>query len=471
MILAKPSNIISLIVSSVLFAGCSAPSAIHENTQNFTAPEKWLSAMSEQQTPIVNNWVNSFQDETLLTLIEQALNNNQEYKSNYYSLLLAEQQVTIAGATLLPELSLTAEQSRRKTTSNTTQSYNNTADISLQLSYEIDLWGKLSAQQRQANLQYAAAKAQLEQQRLTLITEVASTWFSLAEANQLLSLYQERAKNLSDNLDMMERSYRLGLNQALDVYLAKNDVSSQLARVADQQQQVRQIQRQLFLLLGSPEQPIGFNTQELPVLNENIAVGTPSEILARRPDLKSSWYDLLAADAGLAIAHKQRFPSIQLRANIGDSADDIGNLLSGDPLAWSLIGSLTAPIFNAGKLAAQEEISRITVKQKEQQYLQSLHASFVEVENALSNRQALQERYSQFNQSLENTLAAQKLAFDQYMKGLVTYSTVLEAQRRAFDTQTQLIQLTNQILQNKITLHAALGGNTSELANGLWSDE
>ncbi|WP_303478675.1 efflux transporter outer membrane subunit [Thalassotalea sp. 1_MG-2023] len=458
-------------MSSIIIAGCSAPSAIRESTHNFIAPEKWQSAISKQQSPIVNNWVDTLQDKNLSALIEQALNNNQQYKSSYYSLILAEQQVTIAGASLLPELNLSAEQSRRKAVGDQVQSYDNNADISLQLSYEVDLWGKLSAQQRQANLQYASAKAQLEQQRLTLITEVASTWFTLAEANQLLSLYQERAKNLTDNLEMMERSYRLGLNQALDVYLAKNDVSSQLARVAQQQQQVLEIQRQLFLLLGAPEQSVVYNTRDLPILNENIAVGTPSDLLTRRPDLKSSWYDLLAANAGLAIAHKQRFPSIQLRANIGDSAEEIGSLLSGEPLAWSLIGSLTAPIFNAGKLAAQEEVSRLTVKQKEQQYLQSLHASFVEVENALSNRQALQERYTQFNQSLENTLAARKLAFDQYMKGLVTYSTVLEAQRRAFDTQTQLIQLTNQIIQNKITLHAALGGNTSELANGLWSAE
>ncbi|WP_286235773.1 efflux transporter outer membrane subunit [Thalassotalea sediminis] len=463
--LASSRRLFSTLACSVIAVGCSVPSAINKTTSEFKAPSNWQTLVTKQQMPIVNNWVSSLQEQALYPLIERALHHNQQYQSNYYALMLAEQQVTISGATLLPELSVSAEQSRRKSVTSTNETISNSADINLQLSYEIDLWGKLSEQQRLANLQYASAKAQFEQQRLALITDLTRTWFNLAEAKKLLTLYKERAQNLSDNLEMMQRSYRLGLNKALDVYLAQNDVSNELARVAQQRHQVKEIERQLHLLIGAPESKEQFNAINLPILIDDVTVGTPSQMLAQRADIKSSWYDLLAADANLAIAHKARFPRLTLRANVGDNADELSNLLTGNPLAWSLIGGITAPIFNAGRLAAEEEKTRLTVKQKEQLYLQKLHQSLTDVESALSERVSLQESYGQYNKSLENALAAQKLAFEQYIKGLVTYSTVLEAQRRAFGTQTQLIQLTNQLIQNKITLHAAIGGNTNEVAD------
>lgn len=116
-------------------------------------------------------------------------------------------------------------------------------------------------------------------------------------------------------------------------------------------------------------------------------------------------------------------------------------------------------MFDGGRLASLEEQARLAVQQQEQYYLNDLYQAFADVENYIANSKALKERYQHLTLAGQNALTAEKLSFDQYMRGLVSYTTVLESQRRAFDAQNSLIQLTNQMLQNRISLFVSLGGS------------
>lgn len=457
---AKPT-IVSLLIASVL--GCSSNNGINTQLVDVKTPELWQSSGVKNSEPIIENWFLAFNDNKLNRLIENALLNNHDHKANQVAVQVAEQQVVISGANLLPELSLSTTQSRRKSVSEAGEQIANNADISAKLSFEVDVWGKLSDEQRRANLAFASAKHKLKHQELNLVASVSRTWFDLVAANQLLTLYQQRAYNQQRNLDIIQSSYRLGLNQALDVYLTQNNVNSEQARVIEQQHQVQKLQRQIELLIGQyPEGGLAA-PNSLPIIDTEIAVSEPAQLLTQRYDIASSWYDLLASDAALAVAHKNRFPSFNLTASTGDNADKLNNLLSGNALGWSLLGSITAPLFNGGRLKAAEQQAELTLRQKEQRYLEQVYQAFADVENALGNRQALKQRYIHFQHAKENAEAAEKLAFDQYMKGLVSYTSVLESQRRAFDAQTQLIQLTNQLLQNRINLYVSLGGSNTPL--------
>jgi outer membrane protein TolC len=168
--------------------------------------------------------------------------------------------------------------------------------------------------------------------------------------------------------------------------------------------------------------------------------------------------ELLAADAARAIAHKESFPALTMSARLGDSASSMSELLSGS-LAWSLTGCLTQPLFNAGRLKAAEAQAQARVDAFEQQYLGLVFSAFAEVETALSRASALQQQYGQYLQAERNALLAEELAFAQYRKGLVEYSTVLVAQRLSLDAQTAVIDLRADLLTNRVTLHRALGGD------------
>ena len=460
----KPSYALFITILPFVFftQSCSNTSAISEESRNIALPEQWQTNTSNvhisSKTPHFDQWVTEFEDNKLVSAIKVALENNNDLQSQAITVALAKERLVVSNASDFPELSLSANNTRRKTLTQNTETYQTTANLRLNLSYEVDIWGQLSDKQQQQQLAYASAKSQYEHQKLTLVTNVIKRWYSLIEAKKLLSLYQERAKNLNKNLEMIKSSYRLGLGEALDVYLTKNSVNRELERVVEQKQKVKEAARSLELLLGDYPKGIFDVESSFPKMNIDFHIEKPAELLTRRNDIASSWFELLALDAGLAVAHKQRFPKLSLSGTYGDADSKLGDLFNGNPLTWSLIGNLTTPIFNGGALASLEEQARLEVVKKEQQYLSQVFSAFEQVENLMSNRESLIERLNYSKQAQVNALEAQKLSFNQYMRGLVTYTTVLESERRAFDAQTTLIQLTNQLLQNRADSYLALGG-------------
>ena len=181
----------------------------------------------------------------------------------------------------------------------------------------------------------------------------------------------------------------------------------------------------------------------------------------RRSDLQEAWLNLLAADATLAAAHKDRFPSLSLVGSYGATTIAISDLLDGDGTVWSLGAGLAQPLFNAGRLEAVEEQALARVQIAEQQYLELVYSAFASVENAISRSVSLNQRYESFLEAEKNSSAALNLALQQYQRGLISYTTVLESQRQAFDAEATVVELKNQLLQNRIGLYQALGGEFS----------
>jgi len=466
----KLSHIVLSCCIAYTLSGCTAPTAISESAKTIILPDKWQSSSTFVELPEIaaqemkqtSNWLANFNDPVLNSLVANALKNNHGIQSNLMSLKIAKERVTVSQATDFPELTLNLNNSRRKLVNGQVTSFQTTADVSLQLSYEIDIWGKLSDEQRKTSLLLAAAALNFQQAQLSLVAKVSSAWFELIEAKQLLNLYKNRAENLSSNLATIQSSYRLGLSDALDVYLTQNNVSGELARVNAQKLIVITKTRVLELLLGQYPTGLLESSMSLPLLDHNVELGLPTQLLTRRPDLSAAWYNLLAVDAELAIAHKARFPRFSLSSSLSDNSNELSDLLSGNTLAWSLLGNVTSPLFNSGKLASMEEQARLSVVKQEHDYLTLVYQSFAQVQNNIDSGKALIQRNMHIKSAEQNALIAEKLAFNQYLRGLVSYTTVLEAQRRAFDAQTNVIQLTNLLLQNRIDLYLSLGGSATE---------
>ena len=428
-------------------------------TQNPSPPpETWQ--MSTASQPISDNWLAVFGSEEAEKFATLALENNFNLKQQAFQVQIQEQRLIGAGGNLWPQLDFNVSQNRSENLS--AGGTVNTASASLDLTYELDIWGKLSANQKQENLNLMSAKANYQRAEQELVSSVVIAWIEVIEADLLLKFFNQRVSNARQNLDIIDSGYRLGLNSALDIYLARNDLNTELSRVSEQEAIHIATLRRLENLIG--EYPRGdlFLEKILPNLNTDIPLGLPSELITRRPDLLSAWYRLLANDAGVAFAHKARFPSINVSANLNRGNETIGDLLSGTDTFLSLIGRITAPIFKGGQLEAEEKIARLTLKQSEQAYLETLNRAFTEVENAITQEQSLNIQYERILEAQENAIIAADLSFDQYQKGLVNYATVLEAQRRAFDAQTSAIQTKTQLYTNRIKLHVALGGSFSD---------
>jgi NodT family efflux transporter outer membrane factor (OMF) lipoprotein len=446
------------LFSSLLLLACSSFSEIDEKLKDLPLPQNWHD--SKQVTTVEYNWLSEFDDDQVHQLVEKALTANHQFAMQAFSLKIAEQQLIVSGSELWPELDLAFSSSRSK--SNETDSYTNSNSINLNLIYEVDILGKLSDVDRASNFDYLAQKSSFDQYKQQLVADVITTWFDVIEADKLLTLYRSKAENSKQNLAIIESGYRSGLIDSLDVYLTRNSLNSELSVVSEQETVKVKLIRALERLIGEYPKGTLFVDADLPVLTDNIPVGLPSELISRKPELKASWYQLLSQDAGLAYAHKQRFPSIILSGSLSDAKDNVGDLLSTSSLAWSLLGSVSAPIFNAGRLKANEEKARFELKQGEQLYLDTLYSAFSDVENAITTEKSLKQRYETMLAAQENAKIAAILSFEQYQSGLVSYTTVLDAQNSSYEAQATLIKIKSQLLANRINLHLALGGNFSK---------
>ncbi len=461
MLFQKKSYLSFILASSFIVAGCTTNSAIEIEIDSLPTPENWSekNVLTEKVNSENNGqWLLKLMTPELQRNIELALIHNRSLKQQRFTVEIAEQSVIASGATLWPSLDLNLSTSKSDYGVSTTSN-----DLSLSLKYELDIWGKLSASERQINLNYAALLAQYEQQKRELISDVILGWYQVIEQNQQLTLAKESLKSIEQNLAIIEAGYNSGLNTSLDVYLARNDVASERSTVATEKTRLQSNIRELELLLGQyPSAALQTNASDIPELSQAVAVGIPSEVVANNPELQYMWNLLLAEDAGLAYAHKQRFPSLSLTANTGTSSTELSDLLSSD-LGWSLVGNLTAPIFNAGRLAANEESARLSTKQAEEAYLETLYTAFSTIENSLTETENLKLSYQANIDAAKNALLAEEVSFEQYLKGLVSYTTVLDAQTRAFTAQSSVIQLKYEMLNTRLQLFTALGGDFSSI--------
>ncbi len=407
-------------------------------------------------------WLTQFQLAELDALVDTALSNNFQLQQSRARVREAVYGVTVAGAPLWPSLSASANGSRRRTVADalfstaTTDSYT----LSANLDWQLDLWGELRASQRAAQLGFATELASYVDAEQALAAEVATRYFAAVEAAQLETLLVDRLASLQASLDIVESGYRSGLNSALDVYLAQNSVAQEEGNLAAQKQTALEARAALELLLADyPAGSIAI-AGELPTLNSAVPVELPANLLSRRPDLQASWLNVLAANARLAVAHRQRFPSLTLSASLSDNEASFNNnkLLNGGPLGWSLAGAIAQPLFQGGRLLAAQQQAQQRLEQTEALYLDAVFAAFAQVENGISQDQALKARMDAADKASRNADAALALAFEQYQAGLVSFTTVLESQRRAFDAQTSQVRLAAAALQNRIALNRALGG-------------
>ena len=451
--MTRAALILGVACAGAVLGGCV--SAVSETAKTPDLPTEFhrLSAPSK---PVVVD-LGAFDAPFLEPLINQAVAANRALKQQLERLESARRGLTISRAGWLPSLSLSAgaERSRGAFANAIDEGF----DAALSTSLDIDVWGRTAKEHRQAFLRYEIERARFDDEQRRLVAEVIDTAFALVTANDLLALFEQRLTNLSESLDVIEQGYRSGLNEALDVYLAQTTVAQERANVATQRQVVLNAQSALELLLadypgGSIELP-----STLPLIDWPVTTGVPSEVLARRADLQLAWAELLAADAALAIAHRNRFPRLDLTGVVRDRQTEFGDLAAGSDFAWNASGGLVLPLFQGGRLQAIEHQARDRVQELEARYLDLVDRAMGEVENGISADVSLRDRYSAFLEVERNAEAALGIASNQYERGLVPYTTVLESQRRAFDAQTTVIQLRRQLLANRVDLIYALGSD------------
>ena len=458
----RHATTIAAACAAALLAGC-ANTPYQQPALNL--PAQWQHA-SEGQTQTAadatygDRWWTAFGDEQLNTLIDLALQRNNNLAAAAYTVRNAQLEAGNAAGDRLPTPSagLNYNRSRELTgAENTNRSYN----ANLGVSWEIDLWGKLAAAQRRAEWEARATEQDRQATAQALVATVATIYWELATLNHKITSQQQSVTTAAKTLELAQVQHQAGAISGLGVAQARQTEASQRAMLADLEQQRVEKRNALAILFDAPPEqlPEAAHNPHLPDLAQlpPVPAGLPASILARRPDLQAAEQRLRKSLVHVDVVRTSYDPTLSLTGALGGSSTSLSNVLA-NPVA-TLGAGLALPFLRLGEMQRNTAIARNSYEQAIIHFRQTLYAALADAENALSARTQLQQQSDQQAIALEQAKRAEQLTEVQYRAGAVPLKTWLDAQesRRSATLAWQNVQLARAI--NQVTLYKALGGS------------
>ncbi|WP_298036147.1 efflux transporter outer membrane subunit [uncultured Desulfuromonas sp.] len=449
-----------LLAALVMLAGC----AVHR-PQAITPPAPLPAAFAGQAaeaTPPLGPWWQAFGDPRLDALVVEAFAGNLDLAGAVARLEQLEALARQSAAARSPVLNIEGRASRDAQPSFAGDFTGNSHSLSLAAGYEPDLWNKLKSRTAAARLEAEASREEIHALYLGLSARVADLYYLALEQRAQLELTDRTVGSFADTLERVERRYREGLVPALDIYQARQTLAAARARRPLFEASLASAEYALASLLGRFPGPLpAAGLPALPEAPEAFPAGLPSQLLARRPDVRAALRRVEAADAGVAAAIAERFPSFNLLGSYGTSRTAFSTgIISGD--FWGMALSLAQPLIDGGRRKAEVERSRAAFRERLAGYRQSVLSAFQEVEDALARNRATEQRISRLAERASATEASLRLSTERYLQGLSDYLPVLTAQALLLDAEGQLLASRRQLIADRITLARALGGSWME---------
>ena len=453
----RPCALPWLITVLVLLplAGCMPPRKPLPPQAAFTPPSDWREP-GAKPVEISTNWWEAFADPRLTALVEAALANNTDVLSAASRVEQAREQIQLSHAALLPSLDAALGVQRTRELSVLGITHTTAVQPSLQVSYEVDLWGRLRRLRKAADLQFQATEAERDAVRLAVASTTARAYVSLLSLDRQLQVTRETVKSRQEALRVAEDRASLGYTSQLELTQAQSEYEAAAELLPRLQQAIREQENALRLLTGRLPGKVERGAGLLAIEPPPVPAVLPSALLRRRPDIQQAELLLAASSLNLQAQRDRFLPQVQLSASLGRL---FVNSLDYDPVrVWDVGASVLAPIFNGGRLEAGVNIATAQRDQAAFAYRATALQAFNEVENSLAavgNLRQQLARVSARRAVLERSLT---YAEDRYRAGYSSYLETLDAQRNLFNTELAAVQLRESQLNALIRLYQVLGG-------------
>jgi len=329
-------------------------------------------------------------------------------------------------------------------------------------SWELDVFGGTRRAVEAAEADLAATEESYNSVLISLLSEVALNYVQLRGYQRRLEIAYENITAQQETVDLTElRRTRGGFESQLVVSQAQTQLANTRAQVPLLRTAIRQSVYQISVLLGqlpaNLEQELD-QTGSIPKVPGEVPVGLPSELLRRRPDIRSAERQLAASNARIGEAMAELFPKFSLTGSFGPQAWNINHLLERDSLSWSIGPGFSWPIFDGWRIRSNIEIQNAVQEQALATYEQTVLVAFQEVENALVAYTNERDRYVALVDAVEASQLSRELSNELYTTGLGSFLNLLEAQRSVYTSQDAMIQSETSIILNLISLYKSLGG-------------
>ncbi len=414
-----------------------------------------------------DRWWELFGDAELNRLEDQALKANFEIKAALARVEQSRATARIQRADLFPQLNADPSFHRDRYSPNQVPSFGaitaDTLRAPIDLSYEIDLFGRVRRGFEAARAEAAASTAAYHNLLLTLQADVAVNYFRIRALDAEIATVVRTVELRQEQLALVRGRFEAGIGNELDVARAETELASTEAESAALARQRAQIENALAVLAG--QNPSEFRLAAADVGTSfwgpeppAIPAGLPSDLLERRPDVAEAERQIAAANARVGIAKAAAFPVIRLTGSGGFVSADIDSLFNWDSRTWSIGPSLSVPIFAGGRNRATRARAQAAYQEALAAYRQRVLTAFADVENSLSALRYLGTEKAAQDRALANARKAAELAETRYKAGFVSYLDVVDASRAALQSQRASVQLAGQRLNTAILLIKALGG-------------
>lgn len=458
---------------ALILAGCTTAQPGARASAD-TLPPRFLAGPAGSG-PIAEQWWTRFGDPRLDELVNEAVLQNTAVAQALARVRIAQAQARIAQADLFPQVSggLTASRQRQPASglpglgqlpglpdgaeapdAFTITNYAATVDVN----WELDLWGRISAQTAAARADFLASTQNLRAVRQSIAAQAARMYFAVVEARAQVELAERTVETVGEVARQIDNRANVGIATPSDRLLANANLDQARSLLEQRREALATLTRQFEVLLRDYPAGMIATAETLPEVPPPPPTGLPSEMLLRRPDVAAAEMSLQAAGFRLTAGQRSFLPNLSLTGSAGLASPDLGDLLSGGSFIWSIAGALLQPIFQGGRIRAQVEALEGQREEAVEVYAETVLNALLEVETALAIEGFLAQRELALDSAASAAEGAVQVAFNRYREGIDPLLTVLESQQRAIDSRSAYIAARRARLENRINLHLALGG-------------
>ena len=448
---------------ALALSGCVLGPAYHR--PDVPLPQTWRSPAGQAANVVNTAWWQAFQDPDLDALIKQSIDANKDLLQATERVKEFEAKLGIANADKYPQINYDISAGREhssverpQTLGILTQPTQNTFEVGASASWELDFWGKMRRASEAARADLLSSEYARNAVMLTVVNNVATSYFQLLALDHQLALAKDTLKNRGQALNLINTRYKGGSASKMAVLQAQSAVDEVWVTIPDLERQIATLENAMSLLVGrNPGDIIRHHDDDEPVLPA-VPDGVPSDVLSRRPDVLEAEQNLVAANARIGVAKAALFPSISLTGLLGFASNDLDTLTRRDASDVSAGVGLLGPIFNGGRLRAEMHEAEAYERELLIKYQQAIQAALGDVDNALVFNAKAAEGAQRGQEQVQTLTDLLKLAQVRYDGGQSDYLEVLTAERDLYQAQSAQVNRHRDSYLALVSVYAAMGG-------------
>jgi multidrug efflux system outer membrane protein len=456
------TTLITIAVSALLTA-CAAPGAGPAPTAPMDLPA------GTRVAPVATTWWTQFGDAQLNALVDEALANNRDLARAMARIDASRAALRLARADQLPSVNANWSSARQRVSQNGTvvlpagaSPIGNDHRATLDIAYEADLWGRYAHASLAAREELLASEYARDTLRTALAAQVVQSYAALQSLDAQRALFGRAVDVQRESLKLQQLRFRSGDIAELDIRQMEAELIGNEAQLPKLDRARGEAERALALVLGRTpkaviEQPVQRGEQPVAAAG-TLPDGLPSDLLLRRPDVQAAEARLRAAGARVEAARAAYFPRIALTASLGRESTELSRLTDAPSLVWGVVASLTQPIWDSGRISAQNEIARAQRVEAELDYRDSVANAFREVRDALAAIDETRQSLHSGDERAQALLRAAELTRLRYQGGEASRLDVIEAERFALSAQAARADAQRALAAAQADLFRALGG-------------